>query len=150
MKQKRHNAILALINEMVIETQEELTAELVKRGFRVTQATVSRDIKDLNIMKCQTGDGGYKYSQVANISNQGGARIRSIFSNSVISVDFVLNQIVVKTLAGMAQAAAITIEGMAWNEVLGTVAGDDTVLVIVKSVEQAERLAQKLKEIMEK
>lgn len=150
MKQKRHNTILSLINAKVIETQSELTQELIKHGFKVTQATVSRDIKDLQIMKCQTGDGRYKYAQVSSMSiPSGGARIRSIFANSVVSVDCAVNQVVVKTLAGMAQAAAITIESMAWPGVIGTVGGDDTVLVIVKSNEQAEALAEKLKTMLE-
>lgn len=150
MKQKRHNAILSLINTKTIETQSELTKELIEAGFKVTQATVSRDVKDLQIMKCQTGDGNYKYAQVSSINiPSGGARIRSIFANSVVNVDSALNQIVVKTLSGMAQAAAITIESMAWPGVIGTVGGDDTVVVVVKTVEQAETLAERLKGMLD-
>lgn len=151
MKQKRHNTILDLINSKNIETQSELTQELINMGFAVTQATVSRDIKDLHIIKLQTGDGHYKYAQAgsANIP-KGGSRVRSIFSNSVLSVDCALNQIVIKTLSGMAQAAAIVIESMDWSEVLGTVAGDDTVLVIVRSEEKASELSEKLKGIIDK
>lgn len=146
MKQKRHDAILSLIDTKVIETQTDLTRELKRRGFNVTQATVSRDIKELQIMKAQTGDGRYKYALAGNVAApSGSARIRSIFANSVVSVDFALNQIVVKTLAGMAQAAAITVESMAWQGVLGTIAGDDTVLVVLKTCEQAEEIAKRLK-----
>ena len=151
MKLNRHNTILNLINSKNIETQSELTQELLNMGFAVTQATVSRDIKDLHIIKLQTGDGHYKYAQ-AGSSNvpKGGNRVKSIFSNSVLSVDSALNQIVIKTLSGMAQAAAIMIESMDWPDVLGTVAGDDTVLVIVRSEEGANELSEKLKGIIDK
>lgn len=150
MKQKRRNTILSIINSKAIETQSELTQELLDMGFAVTQATVSRDIKDLHIIKCQTGDGRYRYAQAGSTGfPKGGDRIKSIFSNSVLSVDCALNQIVIKTLSGMAQAAAITIESMDRPEVLGTVAGDDTVLVIVRSTKQAQSLAAKLSDIID-
>ncbi|MBO4896713.1 MAG: arginine repressor [Clostridia bacterium] len=149
MKQKRHNTILSLISSKIIETQKELTDELNALGFKVTQATVSRDIKDLQIMKRQTGDGRYRYTQGTDISPiKGGARIKTIFSNSVVNIDSALNQIIIKTLSGMAQAAAITIEGMERPEVLGTIAGDDTVLVVTKSEKEAKVLAESLKELI--
>lgn len=144
MKQKRHNTILSLINSKIIETQSELTEELEKLGFQVTQATVSRDIKDLNLMKCQVGDGRYRYAQQGaggNITG-GTGRIKTIFANSVIGIDYSLNQIVVKTLSGMAQAAAITIEGMGHSEILGTIAGDDTVLVVARGEREAADLTK--------
>ena len=149
MKQKRHNTILSLISSKVIETQKDLTDELNALGFKVTQATVSRDIKDLQIMKRQTGDGRYRYSQGTDSNPiKGGSRIKTIFSNSVISIDYALNQIVIKTLSGMAQAAAITIEGMERSEILGTIGGDDTVLVVTKSEKDARALTEKLKELI--
>lgn len=147
MKQKRHNTILSLINSKIIETQGELTAELEKLGFVVTQATVSRDIKDLNLTKCQSGDGRYRYAQQGTSGSNaigGGSRIKTIFANSVVSVDYAINQIVIKTLSGMAQAAAITIEGMNFPEMLGTIAGDDTVFVVVRSEREAKELCEKL------
>lgn len=146
MKQKRHNTILSLINSKIIETQDELTRELEKLGFNVTQATVSRDIKDLNIMKLQTSDGRYRYAQQGTGVQVAGSdsRIKTIFSNSVLSADYAMNQVVIKTLSGMAQAAAITIEGMGYSEILGTIAGDDTVLVVVKSEAEAEMLTKVL------
>ena len=149
MKQKRHNAILSIINSKIVETQGELTAELESLGFKVTQATVSRDIKDLNLMKCQTGDGRYRYASENTSSPMGGSRIKTIFSNSVVSIDSALNQIVIKTLSGMAQAAAITIEGMGFKEILGTIAGDDTVLVVVKSEDAASSLVKSLQSILD-
>lgn len=150
MKQKRHNTILSLIDSKVIETQSELTSQLLASGFHVTQATVSRDIKDLHIIKIQTGEGRYRYAQAGNSAYpKGGERVKTIFANSVVSIDYALNQIVIKTLSGMAQAAAITIESMDWSEVLGTVGGDDTVLVIVRTEQQASLLTSKLKKILE-
>ena len=150
MKQKRRNTILSIINSKTIETQSELTQELLNMGFTVTQATVSRDIKDLHIIKCQTGDGRYRYAQAgASGFQNGGDRIKSIFANSVLSVDCALNQIIIKTLSGMAQAAAITMESMSRPEVLGTVAGDDTVLVIVRSSKQAQALAARLQDMID-
>lgn len=152
MKQKRHNTILSLISSKIIETQGELTEELEKLGFAVTQATVSRDIKDLNLTKCQTGDGRYRYAQQGSapsgvIGSEN--RIKTIFANSVVSVDYALNQIVIKTLSGMAQAAAITIEGMNFPQILGTIAGDDTVFVVVRSENEAKVLCEKLMYMIE-
>ena len=150
MKKNRHNTILSLINTKSIETQGELTQELLKRGFSVTQATVSRDIKDLHIIKMQTGDGRYRYAQTGTQNlPKGNDRIKSIFSNSVLSVDCALNQIIIKTLSGMAQAAAITMEGMNWPEVLGTIAGDDTVLVIVRNEQKAKSITERLRSIID-
>jgi len=150
MKQKRHNAILSIINSKIIETQSELTVELEALGFQVTQATVSRDIKDLHLTKCQTGDGRYRYAPEGSTNAPvGGSRIKTIFSNSVVGIDCALNQIVIKTLSGMAQAAAITIEGMGFDEILGTIAGDDTVLVVVKSEDKAATLKKTLLSILD-
>lgn len=149
MKQKRHNTILSLIESKIIETQSELTDELIALGYKVTQATVSRDIKELHIVKCQTSDGRYRYAQGGTGSvAQGSARIKTIFANSVLSIDCALNQIVIRTLSGMAQPAAITIEGMGRSEILGTIGGDDTVLVITPSEEDAHRLTEALKELV--
>jgi transcriptional regulator of arginine metabolism len=145
MRQKRHNAILVLIKDKVIETQKDLTSELTARGFNVTQATVSRDIKELRLIKKQTEDGRYRYVQpsLQGIS-EGGSRVKTIFSHSVIKVDYALNSVVIKTLPGMAQAAAITLEAMDWQDILGTVGGDDTVLVIMRNERSAALLKQKL------
>ncbi len=151
MRTKRHNAILSIIKENFIETQQELSDKLSEMGFEITQATVSRDIKELRLIKAQAGDGRSRYvragsSGVADSSS----RIRTIFSHSVLSVDYALNNVVIKTLSGMAQAAAITLESMAWPEILGTVGGDDTVLVVVRSEKDAAKLTKCLKNMIEK
>lgn len=149
MRQKRQNAILALISEKFIETQKELTTELMKMGYNVTQATISRDIRELRLVKSQTEDGRYRYvqSKVPGVPD-GSSRIRVIFSNSVVSVDHALNIVVIKTLSGMAQPAAITIEAMDWPEVLGTIGGDDTVLVVVRDEKSASELALRLSKML--
>ena len=124
MRHKRHNAILALIKDKVVETQTDLTDELNSMGFSVTQATVSRDIKELNIIKKQTADGRYRYaSPVSQVLPEGGLRVKTIFSHSVVKTDYALNNVVVKTLPGMAQAAAITLEAMELTDILGTIGG---------------------------
>jgi len=151
MRQKRHNAILSLINEKFIETQKELSAELIAMGFDVTQATVSRDIKELRLIKSQTEDGRYRYVQsgAPGIPDTS-ARIRTIFSNSVVSVDYAVNNVVIKTLSGMAQAAAITLESMDWPEVVGTIGGDDTVFVVVRNEQYAKKLTARLRLMIDK
>ncbi len=146
MRIKRQNAILTIIEEKFIETQQELSDELIRLGFNVTQATVSRDIKELRLVKSQSADGRYHYARAgAQNSLDSNSRIHTIFSHSVISVNYAVNNIVIKTLSGMAQAAAITLEGMNYPEILGTIGGDDTVLVVVKSEEDAKKLTDNLK-----
>lgn len=145
MRQKRQSAILDIIKEKVIETQKDLTDELINHGFDVTQATVSRDIKELRIIKKQTAGGGYRYAAPSLHSfPEAGARVKTIFSHSVVRVDYALNSVVVKTLPGMAQAAAITLEAMEWEDILGTIGGDDTVLVIMKNEKSAALLKEQL------
>jgi len=149
MKRNRQNAILSIINENYVSTQEELSEALIKMGFNVTQATVSRDIKELRLIKKQTGDGGYRYIQHESFAlSDSSTRVRSIFSNSVVSVDYSINDIVIKTLPGMAQAAAITLESMDWPEIMGTIGGDDTVFVVLRSESAAKEVAERLRELI--
>ncbi len=149
MRQKRHNAILALIKEKFVETQKELTEELLNMGYNVTQATVSRDIKELRLIKSQNEEGRYRYVQAHSRGvPDGGSRTRIIFSHSVVSVDYALNNVVIKTLSGMAQPAAITLEAMGWPEILGTIGGDDTVFVVVKNEKYAEKLTVTLRQMI--
>ena len=137
MKTTRHNKILELINKYPITTQEELIDYLRKEGYDVTQSTVSRDIKQLRLTKTLLPDGKYRYQ--ASPSSEKGAKnnFRTIFSSSVISVDNAANIVVVKTFSGMAQAACAALDMMSFDIVLGTLAGEDTILVICKDAEQA-------------
>ncbi len=133
MKTQRHQKIIEIIQKKSVETQEELADELKKLGFNVTQATVSRDIKELRLVKITTGNNMYKYA-VPGEKLLGGGRLknRRIFRDSVINMDYSENIIMVKTSPGAAQAVALVIDNEGLVEVIGTVAGDDTVLAVVK------------------
>ena len=138
MKSVRHNMILEIIEAKDIETQEELAEELKHRGVKVTQATVSRDIKELRLLKVLAENGGYKYATVERAEKGMNERFIRILAESVISMESANNLIVIKTLSASAAAAAEAIDSLKWPEVLGTVAGDNTILVIVRSNEAVE------------
>ncbi len=144
MKQKRQNAILKIIEEMCIRTQDELSDQLQRRGFDVTQATVSRDIKELCLLKKQTAGGSRYTAPEKEGFRESVGKVHSIFQSAVKTVDYAMHTIVIRTLAGMADAAAITLESMEWPEILGTIAGDDTVLVILRDAETAKMIAARL------
>lgn len=143
MKKKRLQSLMRIIGERDIQTQEQLTSALREEGYAVTQATVSRDIKELGLVKTPSASGGYKYA-VTTASNEEEAGHLTIFSKAVISVDSALHTVVIKTYAGMAQAAAASIDNMMSCEILGSVAGDDTVLLICANEETARQTAAKL------
>ena len=148
MRNKRHEAILSLINEDNIETQQELTVALASVGFDVTQATVSRDIKELRLIKKLNDDGRYVYAPHTTEQSDGVSdKMAIILSQSMISVDYALNTVVIKTLTGMAQGAASVLDSMNFSECLGTIAGDDTIFVTARSEEAAQKLCKKLKNI---
>lgn len=140
MKSTRHSLILEIIEQKDIETQEELAEELKRRGVKVTQATVSRDIKELRLLKVLSDHGGYKYATVERAEKGMSERFIRILSESVVSLDSVGNLIVIKTLSASANAAAEAIDSMKWSEVLGSIAGDNTILVIARSEEAVESL----------
>ena len=145
MKRKRHQQMMRLINEHDIKTQEQLTEMLRVEGFEVTQATVSRDIKELGLVKTNAASGGYKYSVRKAMEIQDTSEHLTIFSKAVIGVDSALNQVVIKTFAGMAQAVAASIDSMMNHNMLGSIAGDDTVLLILRSEDEAQKTVDKLK-----
>lgn len=145
MKRKRHQQMMRLINEHDIKTQEQLTEMLRGVGFEVTQATVSRDIKELGLVKTNAASGGYKYSVRKTVEIQDTAEHLSIFSKAVTSVDSAINQVVIKTYAGMAQAVAASLDRLMNHNMLGSIAGDDTILLILRTEEDAQRTVDKLK-----
>ena len=148
MKGLRHAKIKQIIDQQVIDTQEELAEALRKNSIAVTQATVSRDIKELMLIKVPTGDGRYRY---AFPPEQNAALYQSrmrIFQDSIVSIDYSQNMIVLKTLPGTAQAVAYTIDYVKWPEILGTVAGDDTIFVIVKPVDAVEQVMAKFQALL--
>ena len=151
MKSKRQAKILDLINTYDLETQEDLIKKLEENGFKVTQATISRDIKELRLVKSLTGIGKYKYvsSAPSNKFDYSG-KFNSLFSDSVLNINFAGNIICVKCFTGMANAACAALDAMHWDDVVGTLAGDDTIFILMKDESKASVLTQELKRIAKK
>ena len=148
MKTVRQVAILDIIEKQEIETQEELASSLNARGIRVTQATVSRDIKELRLLKVLTPSGKYKYATGDQADNNLTDRFIRMLAESLLSVSSANNLIVVKTLSGSANVAAEALASMHWPEVLGTLAGDNTVLLIIRSNEETITVTSRIREMM--
>lgn len=148
MKTVRQVAILDIIEKQEIETQEELASALNARGIRVTQATVSRDIKELRLLKVLTPSGKYKYATGDQADNNLTDRFIRMLAESLLSVSSANNLIVVKTLSGSANVAAEALDSMHWPEVLGTLAGDNTVLLIIHSNEETITVTSRIREMM--
>lgn len=144
MKSSRQMAILELIREKDIETQEDLADELRDRAFHVTQATVSRDIKELRLLKVLSATGAYKYATADKAENGLSERLSRVFSESVLGISHAYNQIVIKTLAGSANAAAEAVDSLDWPEILGTLAGDNTIFMLIRSVEEVPPVLERL------
>ena len=135
VKTMRHALILEIIESKDIETQEELAEELKNHGVNVTQATVSRDIKELRLLKVLAENGGYKYATAERAEKGMSERFIRIFSESVLSITGAKNLIVIKTLCASANAAAEAIDSLKWPEIIGCIAGDNTILVVLQSEE---------------
>ncbi|MBE7010611.1 MAG: arginine repressor [Ruminococcaceae bacterium] len=147
MKQKRHAAILNLISQNEIETQEELAALLKEEGFQVTQATVSRDIKELKLTKSPGESGVYKYVQPQMQGEDQPSQLM-ILSRAVKKVDYAQNMVVIKTHSGMAQAAAAVLDALTLSEIVGTLAGDDTIFCVTRKEEAAMQLVSRIKTLL--
>lgn len=149
MKGSRQAEILRIIREQCVETQEQLLAELKKRGVSSTQATISRDIKELRLVKELSADGSYKYvvSEQKNSLNTAG-RLRNIFKEGVISFEMAQNIIVVKTMPGLASAACSALDGLEISAMLGSLAGDDTAILVMRTAEDAEQLCDEIHKMM--
>lgn len=148
MKNRRHAKILDIINTNSVDTQEELLSLLKKEGFSVTQATVSRDIKELRLLKTLSSDGQYRYTSAAKNAFDMKSNFQSLFKSSVSSLDFAENIIVIKTLSGMAQAICTSLDTMEFEGVLGTIAGDDTIFMACKTKDNAKSLVNELKKLL--
>lgn len=144
MKSARQIAILEIIAEKSIDTQEDLADALRARGFRVTQATVSRDIKELRLIKALSSDGTYRYATAEKSEKGLNERLVRMFSETVVSMVSAYNQIIIRTLPASANIAAETIDSLQWPEVLGTVAGDNTILLILRTIEDAQPVLERL------
>ena len=150
MKASRQKKILELITQKSIETQEQLLDELQKSGFRSTQATVSRDIKELQIVKSLDGMGGYRYSLPhKNEHNKFNSRFRVIFRECVTSLDYAQNLVVVKTMPGLGAAAGANIDALKMPSVIGTLSGDDTTLVIMRDNQSASEFCTEIRKMLE-
>ena len=139
MKSTRHNKILELINKYTITTQEELIQYLRDDGYDVTQSTVSRDIKQLRLTKTLLADGKYRYQASPSADKGAKNNFSSIFSSSVVTIESAMNIVVIKTFSGMAQAACAALDMMSFDAIVGTLAGEDTIMVVCKDIESAER-----------
>lgn len=145
VKALRHATIREIIENSVIETQEDLAEALSARAINVTQATVSRDIKELMLIKVPADDGRYRYAfPVENTTAFLQPRMERIFQDSVVGMDYSENIIVIKTLPGTAQAVAAAIDNTKWPDIIGTVAGDDNILVVVKPIDAVSKVLAKL------
>ncbi len=148
-KSQRHAAILDLIRRQPVRTQEELLTLLEAQGFETTQATVSRDIKDLKIVKASDGAGGYRYSASFSVGDSEFAqKLNTIFLEAVYSVDHAGNICVIKTYASMGPAAGAALDSMQLNGAVGSLAGDDTVLLITRTPEDAQRIYGQLSALL--
>lgn len=149
MKIARHAQILKLINQFDIETQEELAAKLNESGFQVTQATVSRDIRQLKLMKITKEDGHSKYAVLQSGDQEYVARYVRVLKDALISMDMAENLLIIKTVSGMAMAAAAALDELNWSEIVGCIAGDNTIMCAIRSKEEALVVMDKLTKTLE-
>ncbi len=148
MKENRQKKILEIVNRYTVETQDDLIDRLSMEGFSVTQATVSRDIRELQLTKILTSKGNYRYIAPKKEDMLTGAKFNAALIDSIISAEYAQNQVVIKTYPGLANAVATGIDAMMLAEVLGCVAGDDTILVVTRSESAAKTMRDKVHAMM--
>ena len=148
MKVDRHSKIVELIGKYQIETQEELAAYLKEAGYQVTQATVSRDIRELKLTKVQKENGRQRYS-VMQTQRDFGEKYLRILRDCYVSMDMAQNILVIKTVSGMANAVCAALDSMQMQEIVGSIAGDDTIMCAIRTVEDTTALMKKIKKIVE-
>lgn len=150
MKLKRQQEILRIIEERVVETQDQLLDELRARGLQATQATISRDIKELHLLKEPIGNGAYCYRRKVDRQETGsGSRLKTIFREGVLSFDVAQNIVVVKTMPGLASAAGAAIDGMNIGDLVGSLAGDDTAILIMRTNQAAQAFCDEIHRMMD-
>ena len=140
MKNHRHEAIIEIINSQSVTTQEQLIQLLLQRGIKATQATLSRDIQQLSLVKQRDGNGSYRYSLPIET-----VVAKSLFEETVMSVDYAMNTVVLKCRTGMAQGMCVAIDSVKNQEIVGTIAGDDTIFILVRTEADAKKLSKKFK-----
>jgi len=149
MRYSRQNKILELIENNEIETQEKLASMLKEGGYEVTQATVSRDIKELQLIKILSSNGKYKYATAMKISAAISDRFVKIFKETIKSVDFSGNIVVIKTLSGCANAAAEALDSLGLPHMVGSIAGDNTIMVVVDDPANVGQLVKELRDMLD-
>ncbi len=147
-KIKRQKKLLDLIKQVEVETQEELIALLGANGYPVTQATISRDINELSLIKVNGSEKKYRYAQVSQSKQIDNGKFLSLFKAAVVSIEPAQNLVVVKTLISNGGPVGATVDGLNFKEVVGCVAGDDTLLIVTRSSADALLVAEKLKELL--
>ena len=147
MKSTRQDDIIRIMSSREIETQEELAGELRVLGYQVTQATISRDIKELHLIKVIGDRGVYKYARPERKESAVNERLVRILTDSLVSVDHAGQMIVVRTLSGSANVACEAIDTMQWPEILGTIAGDNTIFIVVRNDKDADRIVARIRKI---
>ncbi len=148
MKSERQNRILELVDKYEIETQEDMINRLRAEGYMVTQATVSRDLKELKLSKTLTPRGTYCYSVSSIVPRTANVSLNTAMAESILGVDHSLNNVVVKTYPGLAQAVASSIDAMNMSGILGCVAGDDTIIIVTRDEESSSVISERLKELI--
>lgn len=148
MKQNRHEKIVELIDIYEIETQEELADKLREAGFNVTQATVSRDIRQLHLSKVPAGNGRQKYIVLRQDDSSLWDKYVRVLKDGFVSMDMAQNILVIKTVAGMASAVCAALDAMKWNEIVGSIAGDDTIMCAIRSVDDTVKVMDKISKII--
>ncbi len=149
MKTKRQTKILELIQKNEIETQEELSEYLVKEGYQVTQATVSRDIRELKLTKVAMHNGKQKYASLIESNGDMTERYIRVFRDGFVSMDMAMNILVIRTVGGMASAVCAALDAMQMKEIVGTLAGEDTVMCAIRTVEDTTEVMKRLRKIVE-
>lgn len=149
MKSKRHAKILEIIRKYDVETQEELSELLEEEGFQVTQATVSRDIRELKLTKVSMNNGRQKYAALSEPAEDLSEKYIRVLKDGFASMDMAQNILVVRTVSGMAMAVAAALDAMNFHEIVGTIAGDDTIMCAVRSIEENIQLMDRLRKMLE-
>jgi len=147
-KSKRHLTIKEIIKNNEIETQDGLVSHLEKSGFKVTQATVSRDIKEMHLVKIPTGDGRYKYSLPTKQRFNPIEKLKRQMIDVFVSIDHTSHFIVLKTMPGNAHSIGVVIDDLQWEEILGTICGDDTCLIICRTEQNAIEIEQRMLDLL--
>ena len=150
MKTKRQTKILELIQKHDIETQEELSAYLTKDGYQVTQATVSRDIRELKLTKIAMDNGRQRYAVLSDADTGMAEKLVRVLREGFVSMDYAGNILVIKTVSGMASAVGAAVDAIKLSEIIGSIAGDDTLMCVIRTEEDAVNIMNKLRKIVEK